>query len=63
MGNQDKGPRVCRVTNTRIQDNSGTIERDEFLSLPQVSSNPLATRFAGPFFSDLGVKPRKAPPS
>ncbi|QSS62619.1 calcineurin regulatory subunit CalB, partial [Histoplasma capsulatum] len=25
-------------------DNSGTIERDEFLSLPQVSSNPLATR-------------------
>ena len=26
------------------QDNSGTIERDEFLSLPQVSSNPLATR-------------------
>lgn len=26
------------------QDNSGTIERDEFLSLPQISSNPLATR-------------------
>merc|ERR1712072_1482213 len=26
------------------KDNSGTIERDEFLSLPQVSSNPLATR-------------------
>lgn len=29
-----------------LQDNSGTIERDEFLSLPQVSSNPLATRYA-----------------
>lgn len=27
-----------------MQDNSGTIERDEFLSLPQISSNPLATR-------------------
>lgn len=30
------------------QDNSGTIERDEFLSLPQVSSNPLATRYLPP---------------
>jgi hypothetical protein len=28
----------------RTQDNSGTIEREEFLSLPQISSNPLATR-------------------
>jgi len=28
------------------KDNSGTIERDEFLSLPQISSNPLATRSA-----------------
>lgn len=27
-----------------FQDNSGTIEREEFLSLPQISSNPLATR-------------------
>lgn len=27
------------------QDSSGTIDRDEFLSLPQVSSNPLATRY------------------
>ena len=27
------------------KDNSGTIERDEFLSLPQISSNPLATRY------------------
>jgi hypothetical protein len=26
------------------RDNSGTIEREEFLSLPQISSNPLATR-------------------
>lgn len=32
-----------------FQDNSGTIERDEFLSLPQVSSNPLATRYLSPF--------------
>lgn len=31
-----------------MQDNSGTIERDEFLSLPQVSSNPLATRYLPP---------------
>lgn len=29
----------------RMQDNSGTIEREEFLSLPQVSSNPLAPRY------------------
>ncbi|KJR80392.1 protein phosphatase 3, regulatory subunit [Sporothrix schenckii 1099-18] len=28
-----------------LQDNSGTIERDEFLSLPQIASNPLATRY------------------
>ena len=35
-----------------LQDNSGTIERDEFLSLPQVSSNPLATRYGHlPLFS------------
>ncbi|KAI1910217.1 Calcineurin subunit B [Ophidiomyces ophidiicola] len=27
------------------RDKSGTIERDEFLSLPQVSSNPLSTRY------------------
>jgi hypothetical protein len=30
------------------QDNSGTIEREEFLSLPQISSNPLATRSVFP---------------
>ena len=34
-------PQLTRVT----QDQSGTIERDEFLALPQVSSNPLATRY------------------
>lgn len=33
---------------TQEQDNSGTIERDEFLSLPQISSNPLATRYGKP---------------
>lgn len=38
----------------RTQDNSGTIERDEFLSLPQVSSNPLATRY---FFSHTQSNP------
>jgi serine/threonine-protein phosphatase 2B regulatory subunit len=27
------------------KDNSGTIEREEFLSLPQIASNPLATRY------------------
>ncbi len=32
------------VVLTVAQDNSGTIEREEFLSLPQISSNPLATR-------------------
>jgi hypothetical protein len=37
------------ATDLLWQDNSGTIEREEFLSLPQVSSNPLATRLV--FFS------------
>ncbi|KAM5357102.1 hypothetical protein ACJZ2D_016615 [Fusarium nematophilum] len=36
------------------QDNSGTIERDEFLSLPQISSNPLATRMIAIFDEDGG---------
>ena len=36
------------------QDNNGTIERDEFLSLPQVSSNPLATRMIAIFDEDGG---------
>ncbi|KAL9124555.1 MAG: hypothetical protein Q9217_006126, partial [Psora testacea] len=36
------------------KDNSGTIERDEFLALPQVSSNPLATRMIAIFDEDGG---------
>lgn len=36
------------------QDNSGTIEREEFLSLPQVSSNPLASRMIAIFDEDGG---------
>ncbi|KAK9439492.1 ef-hand 2 [Metarhizium brunneum] len=39
---------------TQEQDNSGTIERDEFLSLPQISSNPLATRMIAIFDEDGG---------
>lgn len=27
-----------------IQDGSGKLEREEFLAIPQISSNPLATR-------------------
>ena len=33
-----------RSLTVSVQDNSGTLEREEFLSLPQVSTNPLATR-------------------
>ncbi|KAJ5552792.1 Calcineurin subunit B [Penicillium frequentans] len=36
------------------KDGSGTIDRDEFLSLPQVSSNPLATRMIAIFDEDGG---------
>ncbi|KAL1972525.1 hypothetical protein VTN31DRAFT_6939 [Thermomyces dupontii] len=36
------------------KDGSGTIEREEFLSLPQVSSNPLATRMIAIFDEDGG---------
>ena len=39
--------RYSRILNS-LQNASGTIDRDEFLSLPQVSSNPLATRFVDP---------------
>ncbi|CCC10095.1 hypothetical protein SMACR_02674 [Sordaria macrospora] len=35
-------------------DNSGTIEREEFLSLPQISTNPLATRMIAIFDEDGG---------
>lgn len=38
-------PNFRSSCSVNMQDNSGTIERDEFLSLPQVSSNPLATRY------------------
>lgn len=41
-------------TLTQRQDNSGTIERDEFLALPQISSNPLATRMIAIFDEDGG---------
>jgi len=37
-----------------VQDNSGTLERDEFLSIPQISSNPLATRMIAIFDEDGG---------
>ncbi|KAK3956076.1 calcineurin subunit B [Pseudoneurospora amorphoporcata] len=36
------------------KDNSGTIEREEFLSLPQISTNPLATRMIAIFDEDGG---------
>ncbi|KAF2202845.1 EF-hand [Delitschia confertaspora ATCC 74209] len=36
------------------KDNSGTIEREEFLALPQISSNPLSTRMIAIFDEDGG---------
>ena len=42
------GEGMDSIADTCAQDNSGTIEREEFLSLPQISSNPLATRCARP---------------
>jgi len=36
------------------KDGSGTIDRDEFLSIPQISSNPLATRMIAIFDEDGG---------
>ncbi|OAX81570.1 calcineurin subunit B, partial [Emergomyces africanus] len=41
--NRDEVDRLRKRFMKLDKDNSGTIERDEFLSLPQVSSNPLAT--------------------
>jgi len=35
-------------------DNSGSIDRDEFLSIPQVASNPLASRMIAIFDEDGG---------
>jgi serine/threonine-protein phosphatase 2B regulatory subunit len=43
-----------RNANFTLKDNSGTIERDEFLALPQISSNPLATRMIAIFDEDGG---------
>ena len=43
------------------QDNSGTIEREEFLSLPQISSNPLATRSVAPPFTGTIPAPLDKP--
>ncbi|KAH6892072.1 hypothetical protein B0T10DRAFT_559671 [Thelonectria olida] len=43
-----------RTRSPIVTDNSGTIERDEFLSLPQISSNPLATRMIAIFDEDGG---------
>jgi len=37
-----------------VQDQSGTIDREEFLQLPQVSTNPLATRMIAIFDEDGG---------
>lgn len=43
--------RICSNILNNLQNANGTIDRDEFLSLPQVSSNPLATRFVAPWAS------------
>ncbi|ERF69044.1 hypothetical protein EPUS_08394 [Endocarpon pusillum Z07020] len=40
------------------KDKNGTIERDEFLSLPQVSSNPLATRYVSFARAPSSMPPR-----
>lgn len=52
---QEKKKRNKEKKLTQEQDNSGTIERDEFLSLPQISSNPLATRYGKPTPTGLVV--------
>lgn len=36
------------------KDNSGTIEREEFLSIPAIANNPLATRLIETFDADGG---------
>ncbi|KKZ61280.1 calcineurin subunit B [[Emmonsia] crescens] len=52
--NRDEVDRLRKRFMKLDKDNSGTIERDEFLSLPQVSSNPLATRMIAIFDEDGG---------
>jgi serine/threonine-protein phosphatase 2B regulatory subunit len=52
---RDQNPiKTMNVFANTSQDNSGTIERDEFLALPQISSNPLATRMIAIFDEDGG---------
>ncbi|KOS41609.1 hypothetical protein ACN38_g7507 [Penicillium nordicum] len=46
--NRDEVDRLRKRFMKLDKNASGTIDRDEFLSLPQVSSNPLATRFVAP---------------
>ncbi|KAJ5326343.1 uncharacterized protein N7506_009445 [Penicillium brevicompactum] len=46
--NRDEVDRLRKRFMKLDKDASGTIDRDEFLSLPQVSSNPLATRSVAP---------------
>ncbi|XHF96847.1 Calcineurin subunit B [Aspergillus wentii] len=46
--------RFMKLDKVRNHDSSGTIDREEFLSLPQVSSNPLATRMIAIFDEDGG---------
>ncbi|GLI79265.1 calcineurin subunit B [Penicillium ochrochloron] len=43
--NRDEVDRLRKRFMKLDKDASGTIDREEFLSLPQISSNPLATRF------------------
>ncbi|KAJ6438646.1 calcineurin, beta subunit [Purpureocillium lavendulum] len=52
--NCEEFPRHANRGACENDDNSGTIERDEFLSLPQISSNPLATRMIAIFDEDGG---------
>ncbi|PSS02449.1 calcineurin subunit B [Coniella lustricola] len=52
--NRDEVDRLRKRFMKLDKDNSGTIEREEFLSLPQISSNPLATRMIAIFDEDGG---------
>ncbi|CAN8095809.1 unnamed protein product [Discula destructiva] len=52
--NRDEVDRLRKRFMKLDKDNSGTIEREEFLSLPQINSNPLATRMISIFDEDGG---------
>ncbi|CAG8290386.1 unnamed protein product [Penicillium nalgiovense] len=52
--NRDEVDRLRKRFMKLDKNASGTIDRDEFLSLPQVSSNPLATRMIAIFDEDGG---------